>query len=294
MTRTHFSPTAGIEWAGEVSETIYDRLDEFSLLEFIPENFLNPQLDKYRVRLFEKIKKLNIPVIVHFTQLSVGSCEPFRFDHWHKLMEICKDLPIQSWTDHLCFTEMGGRSTGQLTPMFYNDDTLAAVCEKIKYMQSTVGQPIALENIAGGYLLNNQQYSETEFINLFQQKTGAGLLIDLNNLYSNGINFGIDPYQWMAEIDPDSIDSVHLAGGFIDEENFMQDGHNKRVPSQVWKLFEHLVTIAGRPLPTIIERTGDNDKGLAPIMDDVYRAQEIMDEIHGNNVTAPLSPTASL
>ena len=278
MKSKHYSATSGIEWSGNLAEDILENMDKFSLIEFIPENFFSKEIDEYKTNLFNEIKKRQIPIIVHATQLSMGSLEPFKKDHWHKMIDICKELPVQSWSDHLCMTEIGGKTPGQLTPTFYNDDTLVAISEKIKYMQSCVEEPIALENIASAYHIPQQKYSETEFINLLQERTGMKLLLDLNNLYVNAMNFGIDPYQYIRQINPETIDSVHLAGGFMDEDNFAQDGHNNRVPKPVWELYEYLLQYANRRLPTIVERTGDNEAGIAPIVEDITKAQSILDK----------------
>ena len=293
MKKRHYSATAGIEWAGAIGELIYNQLHNFSLLEFIPENFSRKDIVPYRERLFNKIKELEIPIIIHFTQLSLGSVEKFKKTHWETYFEICKELPIQSWTDHLCFTEMNGVSTGQLTPVFYNDDTLKAICSKVSYIQSKIDAPFAIENIAAGFQLASQQYEETEFIDLMHQKTGSGLVLDLNNLYVNGENFNIDPYDWIKRVDPSIVDSVHLAGGFMDGDQFMQDGHNARVPSEVWDLYKFLLKYCDRPLPTIVERTGANEDGLEPIVADINKANQIMDHMFSENNSAQSSDETS-
>ena len=169
---------------------------------------------------------------------------------------------------------------GQLTTAPFNDDTLEVAVKKTKAIQEITDVPFAIENIAHPFVIPNQQYKETEFINKMIAETGCRLLLDVNNIYTNGVNFGIDPNQYLDELNMDTIDSIHLAGGFYDEDNILQDGHCEAVPEPVWNLFESVIKQAGRPIASIIERTGNNrELGLKPIFDDVDKAQEIMNRV---------------
>ena len=129
-------------------------------------------------------------------------------------------------------------------------------------------------------MIPNQEFTETEFFNELFDATGVKLLLDLNNLYTNGVNFGIDPYRWLSEVQPGNIDSIHLAGGYVDNDNMLKDGHCAKVPDAVWELYRHTIAITQRGVPTIVENTEViADHGLEFVLEDVRKAQGIMDEI---------------
>lgn len=270
---------AGLEWAAELGQEILDRLDEIRVIELIPDNFFSPRTEPYRRVFFDELTRRNVPVIVHAVNLSIASIEPLKQDYFDQVMGVGEGLPVYSVTDHLCMTEMCGVAVGQLTPSPYTDETLEAVADKVAEIERQLDVPFALENITHTFQIPGQQYTETEFIRALQRRTGVSLLLDLNNIYSNGMNFGVDPYRYVDEVDLQRVDSLHLAGGFFDDDDFLQDGHNERVPEPVWDLFEYVIVRAGRPITTIVERTGNNAGGLQPVLDDVERAQATMDRL---------------
>jgi len=269
---------AGIEWCTNLDQEIQERSAEVGCVELIPENFFGDLGNYSPTKLFRTLEKNNIPVIVHSIGLSIASLEPFRHDYFNRILEIIEQIPTRiSFSDHLCMTEMGASEIGQLTNTIYNDDTLDSVTRKVELIQKSIDVPFALENITHSFVIPGQQFTETEFIARLQDRTGVGLLLDFNNIYTNGYNFGIDPYEWLSEIDLDLIDSIHLAGGYFDEERYLQDGHCASVPEPVWEMYEQTIRKAGRPITTIVEKTWRNEeRGLQPILDDQDRAQKIL------------------
>ncbi len=279
-------PSVGIEWTGELSEEIFETVEQFDVIEFIPENFFTDTLEQYANKFFSRIRELNTPILIHGVSMSIASAEPFKQDYFDKVKKVAQNLPVYSFSDHLCMTEMGGIDIGQLTTTMYNDETFKVIADKIKIVQDQINTPFAIENIAHGFEVPGQGYEEIDFINMLQKETGVKLLLDLNNLYSNAVNFGIDAKGYLDKVDFDLVDSIHLAGGFFDDDNFLQDGHSERVPQQVWDLFTNTIQRAGRSIPTIVERTGNNKTGLGPILADINMGKELM-----KSALVDLSPT---
>ena len=280
LQRSEGLPVAGLEWCDQFAREIENRLDEVQCLEIVPENFMALFGFSIPHDFFRAIEKRQIPVMVHSVGLSVGSIEPLKMDYFDQVMEVFDQLPTAiSLSDHLCMTEKDGNEIGQLTSIPYNRPTLAAVKEKIEMIQDRIQVPFALENITHCFLIPNQEFTETEFFNELFAATGVKLLLDLNNLYTNGVNFGIDPYRWLSEIQPGNIDSIHLAGGYVDTDNMLMDGHCSKVPDEVWELYRHSIASARRGVPTIVENTEDIAvQGLEFVLEDVRKAQGIMDE----------------
>lgn len=275
-----FQPKVGLEWADTIADEINERIDEIPLVEFIPENFFFGRGDTQTSQFLNAIKERNIPVIVHSVGLSLATIEEFRREHFKNILDVAEDLPVLSFSDHLCMTRKDKLDIGQLTTVPYNDATLNSLCDKIDAIHELISMPFAIEHIAHNFEIPNQQYTETQFINLLTKRTGCKVLLDCNNLYGNGVNFGWDPIQYVSELNLDDVDSIHMAGGFFDNENMFQDGHCEKVSPPVWDLYRHVLKKAGRPIPTVVERTGNNDEGLRPILEDMHEAQKIMDEMY--------------
>lgn len=274
---------AGLEWCIDLAGEIDQRLGEIPLLEFIPENFMTVFGFTKPKALFDRIERLGIPVLVHSVGLSLASVEPFKQKYFENMLEVMRALPTTvSLSDHLCLTEKDGNEIGQLTTTPYNVETLDAVTHKIETIQKQISVPFAIENITHCFQIPDQEIAETEFINRVIDRTGAKLLLDLNNIHTNGVNFGTDPWAWLAGIDLADVDAIHLAGGFVDEDDGMlMDGHCASVPEPVWKLYDHVIRHAGRPITTIVEWTANNKpNGLQPVLDDQNRAQAILDKYY--------------
>lgn len=270
---------AGLEWCIDLAKEIEPRLGEIPCLEFIPENFMTVFGFSVPKPLFQEIERREIPVLVHSVGLSLASVEPFKQTYFEDILKVMNEIPTTiSLSDHLCMTEKDGNEVGQLTTSPYNTDTLDAVCRKIDMIQSRISVPFAIENITHCFVIPDQEFAETEFINRVLNRTGAKLLLDLNNIHTNGVNFGTDPWKWLSQIDLASVEAIHLAGGFLDDDNMLMDGHCSSVPEPVWQLYDHVIRSARRPITTIVEWTANNkESGLQPVIDDQNRAQNIMD-----------------
>ena len=141
-------------------------------------------------------------------------------------------------------------------------------------------RPFAVEHIALPFIIADQKMKETDFLGELTQKTGCKVILDLNNLYTNEENFSIDSREWLQELPIDAVEGIHLAGGFVDDLGIQQDGHCKRVPEAVWELYKYALSLMKKNVPTIIERTGNNEKeGLKPILADMKRAFDISETI---------------
>ena len=277
----------GLEWAGDIDTEFKEKLNLIPLVELIPDNFFQHNaLQEETLSLLSDTKK---PTIIHSVSLSLMSLEPLKKDYFKKVMSVAKKLSnVITFSDHLCMTEFNGNDVGQLTSSIYNDETLKICTEKILEIQNITGQAFAIENIAHSFFIPDQTYEETEFINKLIHNTGCQLLLDLNNLYTNATNFSMDPKAWLKNIDFDKIDSIHLAGGYIDSEGILQDGHCEPVPKEVWELYEYVIKKSNRAIPTIVERTGNNTKeGLAPILKDMSIAKKIIQDTLGHNEVQP-------
>ena len=93
--------------------------------------------------------------------------------------------------------------------------------------------------------------SEPELINEVCQKTGCGLLLDLNNIDVNAQNHGFEAVDFIKKIDLRNVRQIHLAGP-SQEDGFIFDTHSTPVPDSVWSLYRSFVELRAN-IPTLIE-----------------------------------------
>lgn len=262
---------AGPEFCQEISEDIVEFLPSLDVFELIPENFL----DGHHQWFLDELGKAGTPVIVHGIELSIGTDGPFKQNHFDFMKKIGDQVNLVAMSDHICMTQAGGIGIGQLTTLPFTERGLDVICRNIETMMRQVNVPVVMENIANQFYFPNCDYSETEFISRMLERTGSYLLLDLHNIYANAKNFAFDPYEWMSAVPLERVYGVHLAGGYFDEDQFLEDAHSSPVPEGVWDMLEWLCA-RHMPAAVIVERTSDYP-GVQEIMAEVRRARAIMD-----------------
>lgn len=271
---------AGPEFCQEIAEDIVDYLPTLDVFELIPENFLGGHHQWF----LDELAKAGTPVIVHGIELSLGTDAPFKQAHFDFMKKIGDQVNLVAMSDHICMTQAGGIGIGQLTTLPFTRRGLDVICENVRSMVQQTRVPIVLENIANQFYFPHCDYTEAEFIRELLERTGAYLLLDLHNVHANSENFKFDPYQWMKELPLERVWGVHLAGGYYDEDKFLEDAHSSPVPESVWKMLEWLCQ-QHKPAAVIVERTSDYP-GVEEIMAEVQRAKSIMTGRRTTHVTA--------
>ncbi len=95
-----------------------------------------------------------------------------------------------------------------------------AVIAKVRTVQARVPVPFLLENISYLFEWPDQEMSDAQFMTLICAETGAGLLLDIENLYLNASNHGFDPHDFLDALPRGLVQEVHLAGGIaFDDES---------------------------------------------------------------------------
>ena len=104
-------------------------------------------------------------------------------------------------SEHLSLTAVDGVDLDALTPLALPTKLpMKSVARSIR-IQSRTNVPFLIENVSNRFVIPDAELSETEFINYILKRTGAGLLLDVTNVYTNSVNFQFDPYRWVDDID---------------------------------------------------------------------------------------------
>lgn len=216
--------------------------------EIITENFLTT---KGRPRwILENIRK-DYPVAFHGVSLSIGSPDPLDLKYLQLLKNLITDFEPMIISDHFCWTGVQNNNTHNLLPLPLSKKTLENVVSRVQKVQEVIGRPIILENASVYMQLQDDEISEWEFINEVCNKSGCGILLDINNLYVTSKNFDLDPHLILSMVPTDQVQQIHLAG-HTDMGSYLFDTHSKAIQDPVWELYEQWL-LRQRIVPTMIE-----------------------------------------
>jgi uncharacterized protein (UPF0276 family) len=114
---------------------------------------------------------------------------------------------------------------------------------------------ILVENLSSYLHWVDQELEEAEFFNRLTQRTGCGVLLDVNNLVVNALNAAEDAVAtacaFVDAIDARAVGEIHLAG-YDDSGDLVIDDHGSRVHAPVWQVYRHAVARFGM-VPTLVE-----------------------------------------
>jgi len=227
---------------------VFERLPELAFLEVHSENFF---LEGGAAMHALERARAAYPISLHGVGLSLGSADALAGEHLAKLKRLVERVEPALVSEHLCWGSVGGVHFNDLLPLPRNDETLALLCDRVDRVQSTLKRRILVENLSAYIACRDSGMSEAAFLAALARRTGCGLLLDVNNLYVNAINFGFDPVAALAELDADSIGQMHLAGHAVVDDCLI-DTHGSLVCDPVWSLYEEACRRFGAR-PTLIE-----------------------------------------
>jgi uncharacterized protein (UPF0276 family) len=200
------------------------------------------------------------PVALHGVGLSIGSVDPLDFGYLAELRAL-RDRVQACWvSDHIAWTGVSGRHGHDLYPVPFTEECLRHIARRVCQVQDYLEAPLVLENPSTYLEFAGATLSEPEFIAALLEETGAGLLLDVNNVYVNASNHGFDPYAYLRRLPLDRVVQLHLAGHGVAsargaggrEVQQLIDTHAAPVAPAVWALFEEAVRLGARA-PVLLE-----------------------------------------
>jgi len=195
------------------------------------------------------------PVTFHSVGLSLGSADPLNLDYLGRLKTLMREHRIAWLSEHICFTALDGKYSHDLLPIPYSEESLGHIVDRIGRTQDFLGEQILLENVSSYMEFNESSIPEAEFVSEVAKRADCHLLIDVNNIYVNACNQGIDAEDYIDWLPAECIREIHLAG-FEDHGDYILDAHNNPVADDVWMLYDRLIRRVPH-VPTLIE--WDND-----------------------------------
>jgi uncharacterized protein len=191
------------------------------------------------------------PIALHGVGLGLGSAQGFSEVHLAKLQRLVERIEPIIVSEHLCWGGLANCVLNDLLPMPFTYEALAAMCAHVEHVQDVLRRPILIENISAYVRFAQADFSESGFLNELAQRTGCGILLDVNNIFVNQCNHGEDALTFLQDIGPQHVGEIHL-GGHLHTDLAVIDHHGARVAPAVWRLYEQALAHCG-DVPTLIE-----------------------------------------
>lgn len=215
------------------------------------------------------------PVVLHGVSMSIGSTDPLDPEYLRKVKVLADDIRAVWVSDHLCWTGVQGANSHDLLPLPLNEETLDHVARRVALVQEALRRPLVLENPSTYIGFADTTMEEPDFLRALAERTGCGLLLDVNNVYVTCFNAGADPLAYLEAFPFERVVQLHLAGHQNCGDHLV-DTHDQPVCDAVWELFRVAWQRTGGA-STLLEWDGD-----VPAFDRVH--QEVLrarDFMHG-------------
>lgn len=216
---------------------------------------------------------------VHGVGLSIGGAGPLDKAHLARLRTVLDRFQPESFSEHLAWSSHGAAWLNDLLPLPYTSETLATICDHIDETQTALGRRMLLENPATCITFVDSTWAETDFLREIVQRTGCGLLLDVNNVFVSASNHRTDARTYLRDFPLDAVAEIHLAGHEVEElpdGPLLIDSHSRPVADPVWALFSGVIARTG-PVPSLIE--WDNDiPGFETLLTEAQAANTVLEE----------------
>jgi uncharacterized protein (UPF0276 family) len=222
-------------------------------LEVHTENFMlngGPLLD-----LLLAIRQ-HYPLSFHGVGLSLGAAQGVCKKHLKRIRMLITRFEPSLISDHLSWSTIGPTYLPDLLPIPYNEESLALIADHIDEAQDYLQRTLLIENPSSYFEYQTSTYTEAKFLTALVKRTGAKILLDVNNLYVSCFNHGWDPYEYIQAIPRSFVQEIHLAGHSVHRQNeqnvLLIDTHDHFVCHEVWELYRYTVNYIGM-VPTLLE-----------------------------------------
>jgi len=176
------------------------------------------------------------PIVMHGVSMSVGSTDAVNFEYLGKLKKLAARTRARWISDHLCWTGVAGLNTHDLLPLPYTDESLRHVAERVRVIMDFLERPVFLENPSSYLEFTESTWSEADFLVEVAERSGCGLLLDVNNVYVSSFNHSFDAMAYVNRIPADRVAQIHLAGHSHMGTHIL-DTHSDHVVDEVWRLY---------------------------------------------------------
>lgn len=270
---------AGAGLKAQHYQIVIDHQPDVAWFEVHPENYMGkggPPL-----AFLERIRK-DYPLSLHSVGTSLGSHLPLHEAHLDNLKKLVDRFEPGLVSEHLSWSHGYEWFTNDLLPLIYTRESLRLVVEHIEQVQDKLQRKILIENPSSYLQFKHNEMEEAVFLVEAARHSGAGLLLDVNNIFVSCSNHGWDIQGYLSLIPAELVGEIHLAGHAVQdlEEQILRiDDHGSPVCAEVWELYKQCISKIGA-VPTLIE-WDSNIPEFPELLREVSFAQECLTAIGG-------------
>jgi uncharacterized protein (UPF0276 family) len=267
---------AGTSFKPEHLSAILGAGSQRGFFEVHAENYMGAGGPPHRA--LERLRR-DHPLSLHGVCMSIGGPQQIDRAHLARFRGLVARYQPALVSEHLAWSTHETTYFNDLLPLPYTKATLDRVCDHIDLVQDAIRRPILLENPSTYIAFTESTMCEADFIRSVAERTGCGLLLDVNNVFVSATNHGFSALDYLADFPLARVGEIHLAGHAEQRDDegdrLLIDSHDASVADAVWKLFEIVIARRG-PVPTLIE--WDSRIPVWPILKaEALAAQAILD-----------------
>jgi len=222
--------------------------------------------------------RADYPLSLHGVGLGLGSAEGIDRQHLARVKLAIQRFEPALVSEHACWGHAGGEHFNDLLPLPYTEEAAQLLARHVAEAQDVLGTQLLIENVSAYVAFEHSRLTEWEFLGAVVGGSGCALLLDVNNVYVNAQNLGLDAGAFLAGLPAGSVREIHVAG-HARNGSVLIDDHGSKVCEEVWDLYRVAITRFG-PQPTLVE--WDNHiPPLEELVAEARRADRIRGELHG-------------
>ncbi len=231
-----------------LDEVLNKPIEPVGFYEVAPENWMTigGKLGKQFRRMTEQYD-----FVAHGLSLSIGSTDALDEAFIKNLKTFMHTHGIKFYSEHLSYCSHEGHLY-DLMPIPFTAEAVTHVAQRIKRVQDILEQRIAIENVSY-YAAPGQEMSEIDFFNAVITEADCDVLLDVNNIYVNSVNHDYDAEKFLQAIPAERISYAHIAGHYVEADDFLVDTHGAEIIEPVWQLLHKAYALYG-VFPTLLER----------------------------------------
>jgi len=275
---------AGIGLRFPHHRAVVDTRPEVAWLEAHIENYMGGGTS---LRYLETIRR-DYPLSLHGVGLSLGSAEEIDAAHLTRVRRVVERIEPGLVSEHMSWSVVGGAYLADLLPLPMTEEALAVVCRHVDEAQAGLNRRLLIENPSTYLRFRHSTIPEWEFLARVAERTGCGILCDVNNIYVSARNHGWDAATYLAALPPTAVGEIHLAGHAVKElddgQTLRIDDHGSRVVPAVWALYAEALARFG-PVPTLIEWDTEVPP-LEVLLQEATRASSVLEETEREHAAA--------
>lgn len=267
-------PAIGLHWQYGLLPYIFDDLPLVQVWQTNVEGWVGNDTGRTGAHALAAFAA-SVPVALHCFSLSLASPTCLEHKGWiAAASRFVRATGVSYLSDHLGLELVGERRVPHFIPVWRTAEQLEVLVRNVDSVQELLGVRLALEYNAtmldlGGDLSTAAMLSE------IAHRTGCGILLDLENLRLDELNGLVDARQELAELDPQTVLEIHVAGSSqVDESEWARDSHSAPVADQVYRWLEALLPQMTSCEAIILERDADY---AADVIDDLHRLHALVD-----------------